>query len=260
MRALIVGIITISILLISGCGSGDTVDPLQEKTDIALLQMASSEFEKGNYSRAYEVYDAIDKYYPNTDYYVEVKIGKANVLGRQQKFEEQLDVYLSTLKANVLPQKVPRILTEIGNFYQTFAPYDPGLTGGGTDIDYQRSLEFYKKALEYDESNDVVAKSEAMANIGLVFAKQREYEKAAQAYQMMLDKYPDSPYYYAVSTRLMSISDTKPLLAISPKGEDEEETVEEDTGEQIESSDDQEQEQLETEEIESPADTSGGDS
>jgi tetratricopeptide (TPR) repeat protein len=215
MRALFTVLLIFSFLFVNGCGSGDKKDVLQEKSDAELLQMAQNEFDLGHYDNAMKLYEAVEKYYPNTDYYVEVSIGKANVLGRKEKYEEQLELYLKTLKANVMPQKVPRIYTEIGNFYQKFAPYDPGLSGGGLEEDYKKAIYYYKKAIEYDESNDNLAKSEAMANIGLVYAKMGETQKAVETYQKVLKIYPDTPFRYTLQLRVNNPGDLSPIYEIT---------------------------------------------
>jgi tetratricopeptide (TPR) repeat protein len=258
MRALLSVFLILSFVLISGCGSGRDKDPLQEKTDAELLDMAKDYFAKGRYDEAMKIYNAIEKYYPNTDYYVDVKIGKANIYGRQELFEKQLDIYLKTLKENVMPQKVPRIYTEIGHFYQKFAPYDPGLSGGGLEEDYKKAIFYYKKAIEYDESNDTFAKSEAMANIGLIYAKMGDFSKAAQTYNAVLKQYPDTPYKYTLMLRSANPKDTSPIVEIS------EEKYAEITGKTIEEPEEEKAEQPAAQEpveelpiSETPQDTTG---
>ena len=217
MRILLIGMLVVS-LIIMGCGSSGNEIAYEEFSDADLMELGAKYYQNEQYDKAIETYDYIKQNYPDTDYFVEVNIEKARALGQLERYEEQLDIIYSTLKANILPQKVPRIFTEIGHFYRNFAPYDPGLQGGGTEEDYIRALEFYNKAIEYDESNDFEAKSEAMANIGLVQAINRDYEKAAKAYQLVLNKYPESPYFYAVSQRLNNITDTSPIKIIYPEG------------------------------------------
>lgn len=230
MRTIMLGTIIIS-LFILGCGSSEKEIVLTELTDTELMEMAAKYFETKNYDKAIETYDYIKKNFPDTDYFVEVNIGKARALGKKEHYEDQLDLIYKTLKANIMPQKVPRIYVEIGNFYQKFAPFDPGLSGtGGLEEDYKIAIDFYKKALQYDESNDNDAKSEALANIGLVSAKQKNYEEATKIYQNFLKTYPQSPYYLSVSQRLNNIKNVAPFQIIYPeniKAEESDEELEE---------------------------------
>lgn len=217
MRTIMLGTIIIS-LFILGCGSSEKEIVLNELTDTELMEMAAKYFETKNYDKAIETYDYIKKNFPDTDYFVEVNIGKARAFGKKEQYEDQLDLIYKTLKANIMPQKVPRIYVEIGNFYQKFAPFDPGLSGtGGMEEDYKIAINFYKKAMQYDESNDKDAKSEALANIGLVSAKQKNYEEATKTYQNFLKAYPQSPYYLSVSQRLNNVQNISPLQIIYPE-------------------------------------------
>jgi tetratricopeptide (TPR) repeat protein len=207
----LVTILLIITVFISSCGSGNEEQDNSALSDRELLELAAMEYNEDNYTESLLVYNEIKAKYPNTDYYLEVNIGKARTLNRLELYEEANELILQTLKENIMPQQVPRIYTEIGHFYRDFAKYDPGRDGSTAADNYAKALNFYSKALDYDESNDRVTKSEAYASIGMIHALQGQFDEAADQYQRFMDKYPDSPYLPDIAQRLSNPQDTTPF-------------------------------------------------
>jgi tetratricopeptide (TPR) repeat protein len=227
MRYTILLLSVLTLMMVNNCGTSEDIDPLSQRSELDLINSAKVYYEMGEYDRAWQYYNAVFTFYPDTDYYVDVNIGKAQILGKQEKFEEQLAIMLQTLKSNIMPQFVPRIYTEIGHFYAKFAPYDVSVNENDINKNYLRAIDYYSKAIDYDESNDWYAKAEAQSNLGLTFAILNEWEKASNNYQEVLAKYPDSPFTISVRSKLNNVTDISPIKIIFPDKMDDDSVDEE---------------------------------
>lgn len=146
----------------------------------------------------------------------------AKSLGGKEKFEDQLDLLLRVLKENIIPEKVPLIYVQIGEFYEGAAVWNPGNVTSDTS-DYIKAAKYYRKAVFYPNSNDDVTKAYALYRAGFMYTKAKDIEKAKQAYGQVIDSFPQSPYASLARTKLLDPTNTQdiqpePLLATQQPG------------------------------------------
>jgi len=125
-----------------------------------------------------------------------------------------MDVLLQLLKENLIPEYVPNIYIQIGEYYETAARFNLS-SENGDSADYQTAIDYYNKAIGYEDSNNKEAKIEALYRRALVEAKMGKKEAAARDYQEIVDKYPDSPFAVLAQIKLLNPADASELSTLS---------------------------------------------
>jgi tetratricopeptide (TPR) repeat protein len=195
--------------LIACGGSKDEIN-LEDETPESLLQKGEVEYSNGNYDKSTQLAQLMLDNFPTSDLHIDAQLLISKSLGGQEKYEEQFDLLLRILKENIIPEKVPLIYMQIGEFYENSAKWNPGDVTPDS-VDYTNAAGFYKKAVFYPNSDDRFTKANALYRMALMHAKLNEIETASKAYQELIATYPESPYSSLARTKLADPTNTDEL-------------------------------------------------
>ncbi len=205
----LVGMIFITFLLFA-CGSSKKAQEMEGVTAEELFQKGNNELAGGKYQEAINTYNLLLDRFPTTDLHVDVQIKLAEANGKMDNFEEQMDILLRLLRENIIPDRVSQIYVQLGKFYERAAQFNPGTVTNDT-MDYKKAIEYYDKALNYKDSEDQTAKSEALYRKALTEAKIGLSAKAAEDYRTVTVKYPNEIFSLLAQVKLQNPQDTSEL-------------------------------------------------
>jgi tetratricopeptide (TPR) repeat protein len=197
-------------VILSSCSFFGKKEENNLNTAEAVLQHGDDLFEQGRYKEALAAYQSLLIDFPTSDLHIEDQLRIAETYGKMDNFEKQMDVLLQLLKENIIPEKVPEVYCQIGQFYERAAMFNSGMVTSDT-MDYREALNYYKKAYDYIDSDDQMSKSKALYRSGLVNAKLGNYQESTNFYNLVISKFPNSPYSTLAKMKLKSISDTSEL-------------------------------------------------
>jgi tetratricopeptide (TPR) repeat protein len=163
--------------------------------------------------------------FPTSDLHIDAQLLIAKTYGGQEKYEDQFDLLLRILKENIIPEKVPLIYMQIGEFYENSAKWNPGDVTTDS-LDYTNAAGYYKKAVFYPNSDDRYTKANALYRMALMHAKLNDIEVASKAYQELITTYPESPYSTLARTKLADPTNTEDLPLPAPSATPTETTTE----------------------------------
>jgi TolA-binding protein len=206
---------TILIIAFIGCGGGKDEIVLDNETPETLLQKAEVSFENGKYDESITLAQLMLDNFPTSDLHIDAQLLISKTLGAQEKYEDQFDLLLRILKENIIPEKVPAIYMQIGEFYENSARWNPG-TVTLDSVDYSNAASYYKKAVFYPNSNDRETKANALYRMALMYAKLNDVEVASKSYQELITTFPESPYSTLAKTKLADPANTEELPLPSP--------------------------------------------
>ena len=193
-----------------GCGGSKDELVMENETPESLLLKSEQAYDMGNYDESLKLAQLLLDHFPTSDLHIEAQLLMANTYGAKEEYEEQFDHLLRVLKENIIPEKVPSIYAQIGEFYENSAKWNPG-TVSTDSVDYSKAADFYKKAVFYPNSNDETTKAMALYRMALTYAKLNEIETASKAYQEVIATYPSSPYSSLARTKLNDPTNTDEL-------------------------------------------------
>jgi len=193
-----------------GCGGGKDGIVLDDETPETLLQKAQVSYENRNYDESLTYAQFMLDNFPTSDLHIDAQLLISKTLGAQEKFEDQFDLLLRILKENIIPEKVPTIYMQIGEFYENSAKWNPG-TVTLDSLDYSNAADYYKKAVFYPNSNDRYTKANALYRMALMYAKLNDIEVASKSYQELITTFPESPYSTLAKTKLADPTNTDEL-------------------------------------------------
>ena len=203
----------VSLLLLTAfiaCGGSKDDIIIEDETPESLIQKGEVEFSNGNYDRSMQLAQLMLDNFPTSDLHIDAQLLISKSLGGQEKYEEQFDLLLRILKENIIPEKVPLIYMQIGEFYENSARWNPGDVTTDS-VDYTNAAGFYKKAVFYPNSDDRYTKANALYRMALMHAKLNEIETASKAYQELIVTFPESPYSSLARTKLTDPTNTDEL-------------------------------------------------
>jgi tetratricopeptide (TPR) repeat protein len=201
------------LLLISaflGCGGSKDEIVIEDESPESLIQKGQVAYSNGDYEQSIKLANLMLDNFPTSDLHIDAQLLISKTLGAQEKYEEQFDLLLRMLKENIIPEKVPLIYMQIGEFYENSARWNPGDVTSDS-VDYLNAADFYKKAVFYPNSDDRYTKSNALYRMGLMHAKLNDIEVASKAYQELITTYPESPYSSLARTKLADPTNTDEL-------------------------------------------------
>jgi TolA-binding protein len=178
-------------------------------------------FEAKNYGEALNAYRRIIEEFPEGLFEKSAKLMVAKSLEKQEKYDDAISEYLRLLEVleyeKTKPKKekpVKKILKKIGPFPIDSKRFYPGIyLGLGNSYrgkkEYKRALiEYFKVATRYPQAKEEAA--EANFFIGQIYDKVykiRDYEKAIDAYNRVIKKYPKSIWAGEAKRRKKYIKD-----------------------------------------------------
>ena len=189
------------LILFQACGGKkDTV--LQEtRSPEQLLQDGDLLFAQGQYQKALDTYQRLLIFYPTSELDIDTKLRMAECYNKLEKYEQQMDILLQVLKENLIPEKVPAIYVQIGKYYEEAARFNPQ---NADSMDYKTALDYYQRAIKYQDSNDEWSKAEAQYRMGLVYAKMKKFDLAREAYEKVIMNSPETPFAVLAQVKLQS--------------------------------------------------------
>ena len=202
---------------IFGCGGSQEGLVLENETDDSILAKGVSAYEAGNFDQSIELSQLMLNSFPTSDLHIDAQLLIAKSMGAKEKYEDQFDLLLRILKENIIPEKVPMIYMQIGEFYENSARWNPGTVTSDT-VDFSKAAGYYKKAVFYPDSKDEAIKANALYRMALMYAKINEIEIASKAYQELITTYPASPYSTLARQKLNNPSNTEELPLPTPTG------------------------------------------
>ncbi|MBD3225819.1 MAG: tetratricopeptide repeat protein [Caldithrix sp.] len=202
------------LIIVSACSWGKKETDRFELSDMELLEMGNNQLEAGDYKKAIESYQTLMTMHPTSDLHIDARMRMAEAYGKMDEFERQMDILLQTLKENIIPGRVPEIYIQIGQFYERAANFNPGTITSDT-ADYKEAIKYYELATNYTDSDDKMAKSEALFRRALVESKIGEVNKAIKHYEMITQQYPQQPYSLLAQVKLQNPQNPR-MLSIHP--------------------------------------------
>jgi tetratricopeptide (TPR) repeat protein len=202
-------LILLLIFLSLSCSSKTEIS-LEEETAESILEKSRAAYAKGEYDKTLQYIDLMLNNFPTSDLHIDAQLLEAQTLGATEKYEDQFELLLRILKENIIPEKVPHIYMQIGEFYENSAKWNPGDISSDT-TDFQAAAKFYRKAVFYPNSDDRATKAAALYRVGLMYAKTNDIETAKQAYGQVIESFPESPYSTLARTKLMDPTNTEEL-------------------------------------------------
>lgn len=200
-------VLTIAFL---GCGGSKDELVLDEETPESLLQKGEVAYQNGNYDQSIKLAQFMLDNFPTSDLHIDAQLLISKTLSSQEKYEDQFDLLLRILKENIIPEKVPMIYMQIGEFYENSARWNPG-TVTLDSLDFTNAASYYKKAVFYPNSADRGTKANALYRMALMYAKLNNIEVASKSYQELITTYPESPYSTLARTKLADPTNTDEL-------------------------------------------------
>ena len=194
------------IFLIYSCSSREGI-VLEDETPESLLQKADLAYQNGKPDESIKLSRLILDNFPTSDLHIDAQLIMAKALGAQEEFEAQFDLLLRILKENIIPEKVPRIYMQIGQYYERSAQWNPGnITSDTTDL--RQAAKYYRRAVFYPNSDDRDTKATALYRAALMHAKIKDFETAKKAYAQVIESYPESPYSGLAKIKLLDPTNT----------------------------------------------------
>jgi tetratricopeptide (TPR) repeat protein len=199
------------VLYLFSCGSGGKKGlKIGDESPEELLEKADLSYKNGQYDYTIEYCKALIHNYPVSDLHVDAQINIAKSLGAKEKFEDQFDLLLRIINENKIPEKVPLIFVQIGEFYEHAAIWNPGnLTTDSLDL--IKAAQYYRRAVFYPNSDDKVTKAYALYRAALINAKLNHIDVATRAYEHVVANFPESPYSTLAKIKLRDPSNTEEI-------------------------------------------------
>lgn len=205
-----VAIPIVALLLLFSCSSNKNAKNENLLSDTDMFAQGTTQFNEGHYKEALHTFKSLILEHPTSDLHIDSQLKIAACYGALEDYEEQMKAILQLLKENIIPDRVPQIYVQIGKFYEQAARFNPNTVTSDTN-DYHDALSYYKKAIEYKESNDTLSKAEAIYRRGLVNAKLGNINKAIAQYNFVTRSYPNSDFALLAQVKLQNPEDSSEL-------------------------------------------------
>jgi tetratricopeptide (TPR) repeat protein len=210
------GLLILSILMFFAC-SGKKGVVIKGDDPNLMLEKAVQFYQEQKYDQTLQYCQYILDNFPTTDLHIDTQLLMARTLGAQEKFEEQMDLLMRVIKENIIPERIPQVYIQLGEHYEHEARWNPGNVTSDT-LDLEQAIKYYRKAVSYPNSEDHSAKAAALYRIGLLNAKINALDMSKNAYQQVIENYPESPYSILAKTKLLDPTNTEELALPSMAG------------------------------------------
>lgn len=198
------------LLLISGCIWKKGGDDLSREGAEGLFELGNTKFNNGQYQEAIQTYELLLSSYPTSDLHIDTQLKIADSYSKLDKYEDQMDLLLRTLRENIIPERIPQIHVQLGKFYERAALFNPDIITSDT-VDYKTAISYYEKAVKYTDSDDEAAKAEAQFRRALVEAKIGQINAAIEDYRTVTVVYPKHLYCLLAQIKLQDPNNTSEL-------------------------------------------------
>jgi outer membrane protein assembly factor BamD (BamD/ComL family) len=204
-------LITFFVFYLFSCGSGGKKRlKIGDESADELLAKAELSFKEKEYDNAIEYCKALVHNYPISDLHIDAQITIAKALGAKEKFEDQFDLLIRLINENKIPEKVPLIFIQIGEFYEHAAVWNPNnVSTDSTDL--AKAAQYYRRAVFYPNSDDKTTQAYALYRAALINAKLNKLDIATRAYEHLVANYPESPYSTLAKIKLTNPSNIEEI-------------------------------------------------
>ncbi|WP_457565874.1 tetratricopeptide repeat protein [Caldithrix abyssi] len=189
------------IMAFNSCGSKKDAVLQETRSPEEILQDGDLLFAQGDYKSALDTYQRLLIFYPTSELDIDAKLRMAECYNKLEEYEKQMDLLLQMLKENLIPEKVPAIYVQIGKYYEEAARFNPQ---NADTMDYKTAIEYYQRAIKYEDSNDEWSKAEAKYRIGLVYAKIGKLDQAREAYERVIVENAETPFAVLAQIKLQN--------------------------------------------------------
>lgn len=191
------------LLVFLSCGKKQAaVRPMEGLAPAELLTKANEFYTAGNVDKALEAYDIIYGRYPTSREYIDAVLGMAKCYNDLGNFEKGMDLLYTLIRENMVPTRVPEIFNQMAKYYEVNAGISTVVGLSNEEQDYRKAIDYYQKAINYPNSDDVRAKSFAQFKIGELNLNMAQYKDAALAYQATVYNYPGTEWADKASQRI----------------------------------------------------------
>ncbi len=180
--------LTLAVLMI-GCGKKETrVEISEEERPAEFLKFGNQFYQDKDYENAFRAYGFIYYNHPTSREYIDAAIGLSRCYGALENYDKAFSILHELLQNNLIPTKVPDIYNAIAEFYERSAGISEELSGAG-EKDFHTAIDYYKKSIEYPNSENMTAKGFAQYQIGSLYESMADFTKALKAYETTRDNY-----------------------------------------------------------------------
>jgi len=199
-----VSILLVFILIIGGsCSKKEVaVKSMEGLEPPQLLEKGNESYAQGNMDDAIKAYEVIYNRYPTSREYISAVLGMARAYNNMGEFERGFSLLHNLIRENMVPSRVPEIYNEMARYYEVTAAYskEAGISREGED--FQKAIEYYKKAVDYPNSDDAEAKSYAQFQVGELEMKLANFDQAALAYQSTMYRFSGTEWAQLAEQRI----------------------------------------------------------
>jgi len=212
-------------------------------TPKAQFEFATGFFNNANYNRAQAEFRRLLKSYPNSEFAPESQYYVGLCYQKMEKYYEAFQAYQKVIETYPYSERIDQIIAEQYNIGKIFYDgYKSKILGMAILPSIDKAIDVFSKVVEnsaYGKHADA-----AQYHLGLSYKKMQQYKEAIEAFQKLLDDYPQSelaedakfqigqcymqaapkPGYDQVSTE-ESIKEFKELMDSSPESENSQEAA-----------------------------------
>jgi tetratricopeptide (TPR) repeat protein len=193
----------ILVLLFISCSHREAnVKSMEASTPTALLEKGNQLYQQGDLQGALQDYQHIYNTYPTSREYVDAVIGLSRCYNDMGDYEKGMDLLYNLIRENMVPSRVPEIYNEMAKYYEVNAGIS-SLSGlSNEENDYEKAIEYYRKAINYPNSDDTNAKAYAQYRIGELYVTLLKFKDATLAFEATINSFPGTQWATLAQQRI----------------------------------------------------------
>ncbi len=190
-------------LLLISCARKQTGETTQQQLDPAkLLEQANQLYAQGNLDDAFRAYGLIYERFPTSREYIDAVIGLSRCYSDYGNYEKSFDLLYNLVRENMVPSRVPEIYIEMARYFEVNAGISSVAGLSNEEQDYEKAVEYYQKAIDYPNSNDLDAKAYAQLRIGELYIQMGRFKDAILAFKATTTSFPGTEWAKVAEERL----------------------------------------------------------
>ncbi len=190
-------------LLLISCTRKQTGETTQPQLDPGkLLEQANQYYAQGNLDEAFRAYGLIYERFPTSREYIDAVIGLSRCYSDYGNYEKSFDLLYNLVRENMVPSRVPEIYIEMARYFEVNAGISSVAGLSNEEQDYEKAIEYYQKAIDYPNSNDMNAKAYAQLRIGELYIQMGKFKDAILAFKATTTNFPGTEWAKVAEQRL----------------------------------------------------------
>ena len=195
-------------LLFLSCAKKQTGETTAQQLDPAkLLKQADQYYAEGNLDEAFRAYGLIYERFPTSREYIDAVIGLSRCYSDYGNYEKSFDLLYNLVRENMVPSRVPEIYIEMGRYFEVNAGISSVAGLANEEQDYEKAIEYYQKAINYPNSNDLNAKAYAQLRIGELYLQMGKFKDAILAFKATTTSFPGTEWAKIAEERLIEFKE-----------------------------------------------------